>query len=106
MTSLARIGLVLAVLLVSLPASSLARSASMKQRVASAKQQYISQEYEVVIRLLTPVVQSPIATISAKGMGVPESVKGAAPIPGTGPGMPERLPSELSMPPSALFRAW
>jgi hypothetical protein len=65
-TSLARIGLVLAVLLLSLPASSLAQSASMNQRVASAKQQYIAQEYEVVIRLLTPVVQSPIATISAK----------------------------------------
>jgi hypothetical protein len=65
-TSLARIGLVLAVLLLSLPALSLAQSASMNQRVASAKQQYIAQEYEVVIRLLTPVVQSPIATISAK----------------------------------------
>jgi hypothetical protein len=67
MTSLTRIAVALATaLLVSLPAASLAQPASMKQRVASAKQQYIAQEYEVVIRLLTPVVQSPIATISAK----------------------------------------
>lgn len=38
----------------------------LKERLFQARRQYVAQEYEQVIRLLTPMVQSPIATISEK----------------------------------------
>jgi hypothetical protein len=55
---------ILAVLLVGLVPP--AGASSLSLRVAAARAQYLAQEYEQVIRLLTLVVQSPIATISEK----------------------------------------
>jgi len=43
-----------------------AASSPLAQKVARARRQYAAQEYEQVIRLLTPVVQSPLATIGEK----------------------------------------
>jgi uncharacterized membrane protein YecN with MAPEG domain len=43
-----------------------AAASNLSQKIAAARAQYLAQEYEQVIRLLTPVVQSPIATISEK----------------------------------------
>ncbi len=40
--------------------------ATQRGRLAQARKQYLSQEYERVIRLLGPLVQSPLATISEK----------------------------------------
>jgi tetratricopeptide (TPR) repeat protein len=40
--------------------------ATQPGRLAQARRQYMSQEYERVIRLLAPLVQSPLSTISEK----------------------------------------
>jgi tetratricopeptide (TPR) repeat protein len=40
--------------------------ASERGRLTQARRQYMSQEYERVVRLLAPLVQSPLATISEK----------------------------------------
>jgi len=43
-----------------------AEGSQLSVQVDAARRQYMAQEYEQVIRLLTPVAQSPIATIAEK----------------------------------------
>jgi hypothetical protein len=43
-----------------------AEGSSMAERLRAARREYVGQEYERVIRLLTPVAQSPMATIGEK----------------------------------------
>jgi hypothetical protein len=60
-------GLLALLLLGAAPAAG-ARAAD-RARLAEARQQYLAQEYEQVIRLLAPLVSSPTATISDKVEG-------------------------------------
>jgi hypothetical protein len=52
-----------------LGAAALADAATHRNALAQARREFMSQEYERVIRLLTPLVESPLATISVKVEG-------------------------------------
>jgi hypothetical protein len=56
-------------LCLALGAAQLADAATHQSRLAQARKEYMSQEYERVVRLMAPLVESPTATISDKVEG-------------------------------------